>query len=124
MVDDTQTETTSIEGTSRSLGTQAHRTAAIEQAFDYRGDVMIHTDGGRVVEGYIFDRRLDVPEPYLRIMCADSDDPISIAYARVTVLEFSGRDTAAGKSWETWVKKYNQMKARGEEARLDPEPLD
>ena len=40
-------------------------------------------------------------------------------------LEFTGRDTAAGKSFETWVKKYQEKKAAGEKnIRLDPEKLD
>jgi hypothetical protein len=40
-------------------------------------------------------------------------------------LNFSGRDTAAGKSFETWVKKYQEKKAAGEKnIGLEPEKLD
>ena len=43
----------------------------------------------------------------------------------VARLEFTGRDTAAGKSFETWVKKYQAKKAAGEtDIRIDPEKLD
>jgi hypothetical protein len=41
------------------------------------------------------------------------------------MLEPVGRDTAAGKSFETWVKKYREKKAAGEKnIRLEPEKLD
>jgi outer membrane protein assembly factor BamA len=42
---------------------------------------------------------------------------------RVRAIEFSGRDTAAGKSFETWMKKYVQKKLAGEEASIRSEPL-
>jgi len=34
-------------------------------------------------------------------------------------LEFSGRDTAAGKSWENWLRKYAQKKVAGEIASIE-----
>ena len=35
------------------------------------------------------------------------------------------RDTAEGKSFETWVKKYHEKKAAGEKnIRIEPEALD
>ena len=39
-----------------------------------------------------------------------------IAYSDIAALAFTGRDTAAGKSWEAWVKKYVEKKAAGEKA--------
>jgi hypothetical protein len=35
-------------------------------------------------------------------------------YAEIARLEFSGKDRAAGKHWEDWVKAYNEKKAAGE----------
>jgi hypothetical protein len=107
-----------------SLATAAERRAAMDQAFDYRGDVTIHTTDGRVLEGYVFDRRGDVAEPYVRLIPKDSDERVTVPYAEIARLVFSGRDTAAGKSWETWLKKYQEKKARGEKTDLEPEPLD
>ena len=50
---------------------------------------------------------------------------ITYSYADVARLEFTGKDTAAGKSFETWVKKYHARKAAGEtDIRIDPEKLD
>jgi hypothetical protein len=40
-------------------------------------------------------------------------------------LAFTGKDTAAGKSFEAWVRKYNEKKAAGEKnIGIEPEPLD
>ena len=96
----------------------------MDRAFDYRGDVTVHTTDGRVIEGYVFDRRSDAPEPYVRLIPKDSDQRVIVRYAEIVRLVFSGRDSAAGKSWETWLKKYTQKKARGEKANLEPEPLE
>ena len=50
---------------------------------------------------------------------------ISIAYSDIAALAFSGRDTAAGKSWEAWVRKYWEKKAAGEKCiALEPEKLE
>jgi hypothetical protein len=40
-------------------------------------------------------------------------------------LAFTGRDAAAGKSYEAWVKKYWAKKATGEgEASIQPDALE
>ena len=93
------------------LATPEQRHAAFDQAFDYRGDVTIHTSDGRVIEGYVFDRRSNVPQPYVRILPADGQGRVDIPYDQIAKLLFSGRDTAAGKSWETWVKKYEEKRS-------------
>ena len=104
--------------------TPRERGHALAQAMDYRGDVTIHTDEGEIIEGYVFDRRTDVPEPYVRVIPKDNRPRVRIAEGRIARVVFSGRDTAAGKSWETWVRTYGQKKARGERAVMEPEPLD
>ena len=43
-------------------------------------------------------------------------------FRRSAALAFAGRDTAAGKSWEAWVRKYWEKKAAGEKGiALEPE---
>jgi len=55
----------------------------------------------------------------------DTNDRKKIAYADIAALAFTGRDAAAGKSWEAWVKKYWEKKASGgEQLSLHSEPLD
>lgn len=101
--------------------------AALEKAFDYRGDVTITRKDGSKIEGYVFDRSSGktFDESYVRLFPKDLPDKVSISYADIAGLEFTGRDTAAGKSWEAWVRKYLEKKAAGEKRiELTPESLD
>jgi hypothetical protein len=116
-----------IEGWIPDLATEAELRGALEQAFDYRGDVTITRKDGSRVEGYIFDRRngATLAESVVRLIPKDSPQKISIPYSDIAALAFTGRDTAAGKSWEAWVRKYWEKKAAGEKhIALEPENLD
>src|SRR3954462_14221348 len=83
---------------------------ALEKAFDYRGDVTITRKDGSRVEGYIFDRRAGatLQDCAVRIIPNDRDEKLTVRYSEIAALQFTGRDTAAGKSFETWVKKYSE----------------
>ena len=99
---------------------------AIEQAFDYRGDVTISLKNGERVEGYIFDREknADPTASTLRIMTKPGER-ISVKYTDVAQISFTGRDMADGRSWEAWIKKYAERKASGERnIELLPEAID
>ena len=116
-----------IEGWIPDLATEAELRDALEKAFDYRGDVTITRKDGSRVEGYIFDRRngptLDAS--VVRLIPQNSREKVSIPYSDIAALAFSGRDTAAGKSWEAWVRKYWERKAAGEQGiALEPEKLE
>jgi hypothetical protein len=89
---------------------------ALEKAFDYRGDVTITRKDGSKIEGYIFDRRTGktLSDSLVRLYPKDSSRKESVAYSDIAALAFSGRDTAAGKSWEAWVRKYWEKKSAGE----------
>jgi hypothetical protein len=121
------TEHENLEGWVPTLGSDAEVLAALEKAFDYRGDVTITCKDGSVVEGYIFDRRTgaSLAESSVRLFPKDSPEKRSIAYSEIAGLAFSGKDRAAGASWEAWVKKWNEKKAAGEKGfGLHPEALD
>jgi hypothetical protein len=98
---------------------------ALEKAFDYRGDITITRKDGTQVEGYLFDRRRakTLSESLVRILPANGPR-VSIPYSDVAALSFSGRDSAEGKSWEAWVRKYWEKKGSGETAAIEPESLD
>jgi hypothetical protein len=116
-----------IEGWVPELASEAELRDALEKAFDYRGDVTITRKDGSRVEGYIFDRRngATLSESVVRLIPQNTQQKVSIAYSDVAALAFSGRDTAAGKSWESWVRKYWEKKAAGEKGfGIDPEKLD
>ena len=116
-----------LQGWIPSLASDAEVREALEKAFDYRGDVTLTLKDGSRVEGYLFDRRngatLDTSE--VRLFPKDRDEKVAVKYGDIARLEFSGKDTAHGKSFETWVKKYYEKKAAGEtNISLEPEKLD
>jgi hypothetical protein len=121
------TEHEGIQGWVPDLATEEELRVALEKAFDYRGDVTItHKDGSKI-EGYIFDRvtASTLAGSFVRLLASDSNARVKIAYTDVAGLSFSGRDTAAGKSWEAWVKKYWDKKATGSgKLSLQPESLE
>lgn len=105
-----------LEGWVPELAGEEELRQALEKAFDYRGDVTVTRKDGARIEGYIFDRRTGktLSDSVVRLYPKDSAQKISIPYSEIAALAFSGRDTAAGKSWEAWVKKYWQKRAAGE----------
>jgi hypothetical protein len=116
-----------LEGWIPQLATEEEIRTALEKAFDYRGDVTITRKDGAKIEGYLFDRRTaaTLKDSVVRLIPKDTKEKLSIPYADIAALAFTGRDTAAGKSWEAWMKKYAQKKAAGEtNIALEPEPLD
>jgi hypothetical protein len=117
-----------LEGWIPDLASEADTRAALEKAFDYRGDLTITLKDGRKIEGYVFDRRVKGPalaECFVRMMPKDRPEKLSIAYSEIAALAFSGRDTAAGKSFAAWVKTYKEKKAAGEtNIGIAAEPLD
>jgi len=116
-----------LEGWIPSLASDEEIREALEKAFDYRGDVTITRKDGTVIEGYLFDRRngQTLANSSVRLIPKTSNEKLAIAYADIAALAFSGRDTAAGKSWEAWMKKYQEKKAAGEKnIGLQPEALE
>lgn len=105
-----------LQGWVPPLAAENELRAALEQAFDYRGDITITLKNGEAVVGYVFDRRpgKSLTDSYVRLLPQDGREKRDIPYSEIAALEFSGRDPAAGKSWEAWVKKYLEKKAAGE----------
>jgi hypothetical protein len=117
----------SVQGWIPELAREEDVRKALETAFDYRGDVTLTCKDGTVVEGYIFDRvgGTTLETSFVRVMPSSGEARRRIAYADIRALAFTGRDTAAGKSWEAWVRKYWEKKDVGEAVpALEPEKLD
>jgi hypothetical protein len=115
-----------VEGWVSELASEEELREALEKAFDYRGDVTITRKDGSKIKGYIFDRRsgATLADSAVRIIPQDSREKMSIAYSDIAALVFSGRDMAAGKSWEAWLKSYWERKAAGEKnIGIQPEEL-
>ncbi|HEX6802885.1 MAG TPA: hypothetical protein VF133_04330 [Terriglobales bacterium] len=120
-------ERENLEGWIPELARDEEVRQALEKAFDYRGDVTITLKNGEKVEGYIFDRRTGktLSDSAVRLYPKSGDQKLSISYADIAALAFTGKDTAAGKSWEAWMQRYREKKAAGEKnIGLHPESLD
>lgn len=124
-------ERENLEGWIPTLATEAEVREALEKAFDYRGDITVTCKDGRTLEGYLYDRftGATLADSYIRIIPTPKEgapfERQRISYAEVAALAFSGRDTAAGKTFDAWVKKYWEKKAAGEKnIGIEAEVLD
>jgi len=120
-------ERKNLQGSAPPLATREQLYLALEEAFDYRGDVLITRKDGSTIEGYVFDRRRGktLTDSCLRVLPKDGGPRVSIGYDEIAGLAFTGRDMAAGKSWEAWVEHYCAKKAAGEtNISLTPEKLE
>ena len=124
-----------LEGWVPALATDEEVRLALEKAFDYRGDITLTKKDGAKIEGYLFDRNTGstLQNSFVRIMPvpaagtpkSDVRVKVAVAYTDIAALAFTGRDTAAGKTFEAWVKKYMEKKAAGEtNIQIEPEKLD
>ena len=116
-----------LEGWAPELAGEEELRQALESAFGYRGDVRITKKDGTTVEGYVFDRRIGrtLAESIVRILPKDGSPRCSICFADISGLAFTGRDMAAGKTWENWVRQYWERRAAGEKnISLQPEKLE
>jgi len=102
-----------LQGWVPSLTNENELREALEKAFDYRGDITLTRKDGAVIEGYLYDRLsgATLQQSLVRILPQDGSPRVSVPYSEISALAFSGRDTAAGKSWEAWVQKYWEKKA-------------
>jgi hypothetical protein len=117
----------SVEGWVPEVASEEELRVALEKAFDYRGDVTITKKDGAKIEGYVFDRVTadTLAASFVRVIPKDSSQRVKIPYADIAALAFSGRDPAAGKGWEAWVRKYWTKKSSGEgDLSLQPESLE
>ena len=108
------TQHESLQGWIPELATEEELRDALEKAFDYRGDVAGNT------KRWLQDRRIHFRSGYGEepggFVCAvlpkESNQRVKITYSEIAALAFTGRDTAAGKSWEAWVKNIGKRRKR------------
>jgi len=120
-------ERENLQGWIPQLATESDIRAVIEKAFDYRGDVTVTRKDGTQLTGYLFDRRAGktLNDSVIRLMLASGNERPAIPYAEISAIAFTGRDTAAGKSYEAWVKKYWEKREKGEKnISIEPETLE
>ena len=85
---------------------------SLRVAFEYRGDVTLLLDDDSRVEGYLS----NLSEDTLHLWCRGETAQLEIPTRHVKHVELTGRDTASGKSWQTWMKKQEATQAAATEA--------
>jgi hypothetical protein len=116
-----------LEGYVPTLASDEDLKNALEKAFDYRGDVTLTLKSGEKIEAYIFNRftGATLADSWVQYFTPKANDKRKVSYADIARLEFTGKDRAAGKHWEDWVKAWNEKKAAGEKnIALHPEALE
>ena len=86
---------------------------SLRSAFEYRGDVTLEMQDGDSVEGYVSNLRDSELELWNRGATSVKRIPID----QIRRVEFTGKDTADGRSWETWMKKQEAEASAANPAR-------
>jgi hypothetical protein len=116
-----------LEGWVPTLASDEDLKSALEKAFDYRGDVTLTLKSGEKIEAYIFNRQTGatLEASWVQYFTPSAPEKRKVSYAEIARIEFTGKDRAAGKHWEDWVKAWNEKKAAGEKnIALHPEVLE
>lgn len=116
-----------LEGWVPDLASDDDLKSALEKAFDYRGDITLTLKTGERFEAFVFNRSTGatLSESWVQYFAPNVDGKQKLSYDQIARLEFTGKDRAAGKHWEDWVKAYNERKAAGEKnIALHPDKLD
>jgi hypothetical protein len=105
-----------LEGWVPTLATDDDLREALAKALDYRGDVTLTLKSGERIEAFVFNRHTGatLADSWVQYFSPTAPEKRKVGYAEIARIEFSGKDRAAGKHWEDWVKKYNEKKAAGE----------
>jgi hypothetical protein len=121
------TEHENLEGWVPALASEGDLCQAMKKALDYRGDVTLTLKNGEQIEAFIFNCQSGptLADSFLQYFTPASSEKRKVSYAQIAAVKFSGKDRAAGKHWEDWVKAYNEKKAAGEkDIALVPEALE
>lgn len=95
----------SLEGWAPELCTADELAQVVDLAFDYRGDVTVVLRDGRERVGFVANRDRHVGRPFLEMFDVAGDLPVTIRYADIHTIRFTGKDTAAGKSYAAWIER-------------------
>jgi hopanoid biosynthesis associated radical SAM protein HpnH len=85
---------------------------SLRVAFEYRGDVTLLLDDDSHVDGYLS----NLTDDAIRLWCRGETDQLEIPIRHIKQVELTGKNTASGKSWQTWMKKQEATQAAATEA--------
>ncbi len=103
-------EDQSLQGWTPRIGAEVTLARVVDLAFDYRGDVTIEKTDGSELTGYIFNRDATAPQPFVELFETKSGARTSLPYAAIANIRFTGRDMAAGQSYEAWKARRESAK--------------
>jgi hypothetical protein len=83
----------------------------VDLAFDYRGNTTVVLRDGARLHGYVSNRDAEAATPYLEMFDAEGEGPHRLAYGDIRTIHFTGKDTAAGKSYAAWLARKQAEKA-------------
>ena len=121
------TEHQQLEDWIPTLASEEDLRQALDKALDYRGDITLTLKSGERIEAFIFNCQTGptLADSFLQYYTPSSNEKRKVSYADIARVEFTGKDRAAGKHWEDWVKAYNEKKAAGEKnIALHPDKLE
>jgi hypothetical protein len=95
-------EPASLQGWDPEAGGDLPLARIVDLAFDYRGNTTVVRTDGREIHGYVFNRNADVPAPYLQMFDERGQGPITIPYAEIRTIRFTGKDAAARNAHAAW----------------------
>lgn len=101
----------SLEGWAPVIGAEATLDDVVDRAFDYRGDVTLVTAGGGELVGFVYNRDRHVAQPYLQVFDAGGTSH-TVRYSEILAVRFTGKDTAAGQSYEAWLRRKAEAGSR------------
>ena len=96
----------------RQHGDEALHRAAV-MAVDYRGDVTLELITGDPIACFVF----DCTHKSVRYMTANGDRE-QRALDQIHAVRFSGKDTAAGMTFDRWIARYVERTLAGDDASL------
>ncbi len=105
-------EERSLEGWDPRVGDEAKLEEVVDLAFDYRGDVTVVLDRRPRPHRLRLQSRRDVPRPAIFMLFDPSGDSHTLRYAEIRTMKFTGKDTAAGKSYEAWLRRKDASSTR------------
>lgn len=106
----------SLEGWVPEIGDETSLAQVVDLAFEYRGDVTVDLVDGTAILGYLFNRNAAGATPFAEVIESKTEARLRLPYSQIKNIRFTGRDTAAGQSWEAWQKRRDANK-KATEAR-------
>ena len=95
----------SLQGWVPEIGPGTPIEHVVDLAFEYRGDVSVDLVDGTTILGYLFNRKAAGALSFAEVIEAATGERLRLPYDRISNIRFTGRDTAAGQSWEAWQQR-------------------